>query len=158
MRRALRAGPPAATLRGPLPRAAGPAARGAGPCHGARGTRRGDRGVASLEYLGMLPFLLLIALAGIQLGIVAYCAEQAGTAARTAARTAAQPDPHADATQAGHDAVSGWVNPAISWPRDDTTTVTATATVRIPSVLPGLSLFDPVSRSATMPKEDDSTP
>ncbi|WP_329135923.1 pilus assembly protein [Streptomyces sp. NBC_01476] len=119
----------------------------------ARATWR-ERGVASLEYLGMLPFLLLIALAGIQLGIAAYCGEQAGTAARAAARTAAEPDPHADAAQAGANAVSGWVNPSITFPRSDNLTVTATATVRIPSVLPGLSFLDPVSRSATMPRED----
>jgi hypothetical protein len=110
--------------------------------------------VASLEYLGMLPFLLLVALAGIQLGIVAYCGEQAGTAARTAARTAAEPAPHPDARQAGHDAVSGWVDPEIGFPQDDDTTVRATATVHIPSVLPGVHLFGPVTRSATMPKED----
>ncbi|MCL2553125.1 MAG: pilus assembly protein, partial [Actinomycetia bacterium] len=61
---------------------------------------RRDRGVASLEYLGMLPFLLLVALAGIQLGLAAYCAEQAGTAARTAARTAAESVPHGDPAQA----------------------------------------------------------
>jgi hypothetical protein len=106
----------------------------------------------------MLPFLLLIALAGIQLGIIAYCAEQAGTAARTAARTAAEPDPHPDAAQAGHDAVSGWVNPRIGFPAaDDANAVKATATVRIPSVLPGITIFGPVTRSATMP-EEDTTP
>ena len=33
-------------------------------------------------------------------------------------------------------------------------TVRATATVHVPSVFPGVHLFDPVRRSATMPKED----
>jgi hypothetical protein len=113
-----------------------------------------ERGVASLEYLGMLPFLLLIALAGIQLGIAAYCGEQAGTAARTAARTAAQHNPHPDAAQAGRDAVSDWVHPDIAFPEDSESTVRATATVHVPSVFPGVHLFDPVRRSATMPKED----
>lgn len=103
----------------------------------------------------MLPFLLLIALAGIQLGLVAYCGQQAGTAARTAARTAAQPAPHPDAGDAGESAVSGWVDVDIAFPgTDDGRKVTASATVRIPSVLPGVSFFDPVTRSATMPRED----
>jgi hypothetical protein len=102
----------------------------------------------------MLPFLLLIALAGIQLGLVAYCGQQAGTAARTAARTEAQRRPHADARTAGEQAVSDWVDVVIGFPRDDDRTVTADATVQIPSVLPGVSFFDPVTRSATMPKED----
>jgi hypothetical protein len=102
----------------------------------------------------MLPFLLLVALAGIQLGIVAYCGSQAGTAARTAARVEAMRAPHADARQAGRDAVSGWVNPDITFPTDDDRSVRAEATVRIPSVIPGIRFFDPVTRSATMPKED----
>ncbi|WP_308011855.1 TadE/TadG family type IV pilus assembly protein [Actinacidiphila acidipaludis] len=110
--------------------------------------------MASLEYLGMLPFLLLIALAGIQLGIAAYCGEQAGTAARTAARTAAEHSPHPDAAQAGRDAVSDWVHPDIQFTENGDTTVKVTATVHIPSVFPGVHLFDPVTRSATMPKED----
>jgi len=117
---------------------------------------RRDRGVASLEYLGMLPFLLLVALAGIQLGLAAYCAEQAGTAARTAARTAAESVPHGDPAQAGRDAVSGWVNPRIGLTDADPDAVKATATVDVPSVLPGISVFGPIHRSATMPKEDDT--
>jgi hypothetical protein len=118
---------------------------------------RRSAGQASLEYLGMLPFLLLIALAGIQLGIAAYCGSQAGTAARTAARTAALAAPDGgepNGARAGQDAVSGWVNPEIGWPTDTAQTVTAEATVHIPSVLPGVHLFGPVHRDATMPKED----
>jgi hypothetical protein len=108
----------------------------------------------------MLPFLLLVALAGIQLGIAAYCGSQAGTAARTAARTAALPDTEGGGTaggnRAGQDAVSGWVDPTISFPFPgyDDRSVTARATVRIPSVLPGVHVFGPVHRDATMPKED----
>lgn len=124
------------------------------PLRAVRGRWR-DAGVASLEFLGMLPFLLLIALAGIQLGLVAYCGEQAGTAARTAARTAAEPEPHPDAAQAGRDAVSDWLAAEIAFSEGDSgRSVKATATVRIPSVIPGVSVFDPVTRSATMPKED----
>ncbi|MYX55476.1 septum formation initiator, partial [Streptomyces sp. SID8382] len=46
-----------------------------------------DRGSASIEFLGFLPILILVALAAVQLGIAAYAAQQAGTAARAAART-----------------------------------------------------------------------
>lgn len=119
--------------------------------------RHRDRGTASLEFLGMLPILLLVALAGIQLGIVAYCGEQAGVAARAAARTAAAHAPHPDPQQVGRDAVSGWLqgNTAIDPPSDGgDDSVTVSATVQIPSVLPGVHLFGPVTRRATMPKED----
>ncbi|SHK68550.1 TadE/TadG family type IV pilus assembly protein [Actinacidiphila paucisporea] len=113
--------------------------------------------MASLEYLGMLPFLLLIALAGVQLGLVAYCAEQAGTAARTAARTAALPPPHGG-KQAGQDAgagaVSNWLTATITWQNAPLDAYTAKAEVRVPSVIPGIRLFGPVSRTATMPRED----
>jgi len=153
-----------ARTRAPRPAAPRPAARDSGSDRLSRSSglsgvggraRRWDRGVASLEYLGMLPFLLLIALAGIQLGIAAYCGEQAGTAARTAARTAAQADPRIDPRTAGQDAVSGWVNPAIDLD-EGAATVTASATVRVPSVLPGVRFLDPITRTATMPKEDDT--
>ncbi|NUP37984.1 MAG: pilus assembly protein [Streptomyces sp.] len=104
----------------------------------------------------MLPFLLLIALAGIQLGLVAYYGEQAGTAARTAARTAALPPPDGGTgagTAAGKAAVSDWLTAVIDWSTTPDS-YTATASVTVPSVLPGVHLFGPVSRSATMPRED----
>ncbi len=136
--------------RTPVARAVPSAAR-------ARRTLR-DRGVASLEYLGMLPFLLLIALAGIQLGLVAYCGTQAGTAARTAARTAAESGNRggdAAGRSAGQSAVSDWLSADTAIAFDDSAEkVTAHARVSIPSVLPGVHLFGPVERSATMPKED----
>jgi len=121
--------------------------------------RAGDRGSASLEYLGVLPILLLVALAGIQLGIAAYAASEAGTAARAAARAEAKYQSGVSGRQAGADAVSSWLgNPGIATgPGSAPDSITATATIKIPSVIP---LFDPgsVSRSATMPKEDTTTP
>jgi uncharacterized protein (UPF0333 family) len=146
------------------------AAPGNGPhpsgCASARRSRNGaapgnaqnrrERGSASLEFLGVLPILLLIALAGIQLGLVAYTASQAGTAARTAARMAAKHDPPVSGEAAGLDAVSDWLRAGtqIQITTVGGDAVKATATIKIPSVIPGVDVFDPVSRSATMPKED----
>ncbi|MCQ4082253.1 pilus assembly protein [Streptomyces sp. RB6PN25] len=124
---------------------------------GARGAESA-RGQASLEFLGILPVLLLIALAGIQLGLAAYTASQATTAARTAARTASLHDPEADPRQAGLDSVSGWLQSGTHVdPTDEGEAVKVDVTMDIPSVIPGMSLFGPVHRTATMPKED-STP
>lgn len=121
----------------------------------ARARRRRDRGSASLEFLGMLPILLLIALAGVQLGLAAYTAAQAGTAARAAARMAALHDPPVSGPVAGTEAVSSWLQDGT---QVSTTgggdSVRATATVEIPSVLPGLRPGS-VTRTATMPREDD---
>lgn len=121
-----------------------------------RPRRPRDRGSASLEFLGMLPILLLVALAGVQLGLAAYTAAQAGTAARAAARMAALHGPPVSGSVAGTEAVSSWLQDGtqIATTGDTGDSVQATATVEIPSVLPGLSPGS-VTRTATMPREDD---
>nr|WP_202447546.1 TadE/TadG family type IV pilus assembly protein [Streptomyces sp. SID5468] len=91
-----------------------------------------------------MPVLLLVALAGVQLGLAAYTAAQAGTAARAAARTG---DPGA-----ARAAVSGWLSPQVRADYGDGW-VRMTVTVPVPSVLPGIRFVDPVTRSATMPRD-----
>ncbi|MFE6690002.1 TadE family protein [Streptomyces sp. NPDC057743] len=116
--------------------------------------RARDRGSASLEFLGVLPILLLVALAAVQLGLAAYAVQQAGTAARAAARTAAMDpvDQRTDPTSAGRAAISRWVaDRAAITVGGSGDTVSATATVHIPSILPGAD-FGSASRSATMPR------
>jgi hypothetical protein len=109
---------------------------------------RRDRGQVAIEYLGFLPILLLVAMAAVQLGLIAYTAQQAGTAARAGARSASLQD---SAEQACRQAVSSWLADGTSCPPayggDE---VTVTATVDIPSIVPGWD-FDPVSKTATMP-------
>ncbi|MFB7632096.1 TadE family protein [Streptomyces sp. NPDC056149] len=121
-------------------------------------TRARDRGSASLEFLGVLPILLLVALAAVQLGLAAYAVQQAGTAARAAARTAAMDpvDQRTDPTSAGRAAISSWVaDRAAITVGGSGDTVTATATVQIPSILPGAD-FGSARRSATMPRPETS--
>ena len=86
------------------------------PCHRPRAARRRGGGTpdrsalrlparlrgpaatgarSSIEFLGFLPILLLVALAVVQLGLAAYAVQQAGTAARAAARTASMDGPTA---------------------------------------------------------------
>ncbi|MFF2775768.1 TadE/TadG family type IV pilus assembly protein [Streptomyces sp. NPDC058052] len=124
--------------------------------------RRRDRGQAAIEYLGFLPILLLVGLAGLQLGLAAYAAQQAGTAARAAARAATRDVPPGedpiDPQAAADAAVSGWIDPRLTHGGGGGE-YTATVTVRIPQVVPFWT-FDPVVRTATMPlsespEEDD---
>ncbi|MEU1224991.1 TadE/TadG family type IV pilus assembly protein [Streptomyces sp. NPDC005828] len=118
--------------------------------------RRGrDRGQAAIEYLGFLPILLVVGLAGLQLGIVAYAAQQAGTAARAAARAMTlDDDGQALTPQAAADAaVSGWIKPKVDPHRGGGEAV-ATVTVHIPSVIPFWD-FDDVTKTATMPLPDE---
>ncbi|MFH9736996.1 TadE/TadG family type IV pilus assembly protein [Streptomyces roseolus] len=146
-------------------------ARGGAPRVGAR--RRGDglrsrtgsskardRGQAAIEYLGFLPLLLLVGLAGLQLGLAAYAAQQAGTAARAAARAATSDEEDApDASAAARAAVSGWLDVSGGEPAFGDGDVTVTVRVEVPQVVPFWT-FDPVKRSATMPytPQEDEVP
>ncbi|MHB9859403.1 TadE/TadG family type IV pilus assembly protein [Streptomyces sp. YIM S03343] len=116
------------------------------PGRRACGRRRRDRGQVAIEYLGFIPILLLVGLAAIQLGVAAYAAQQAGTAARAGARAASLRE---DAGAACAQAVSGRlaVTCESSGGGD---TVTVTSHVTIPPVFPGLGHIE-ASRSATMP-------
>nr|WP_251076910.1 TadE/TadG family type IV pilus assembly protein [Streptomyces benahoarensis] len=116
--------------------------------------RARDRGQASIEFLGFLPLLLVVALAVVQLGIAAFAVQQAGTGARAAARTASLDplDRPRDPAAAGRAAMTGWVADRARIGVDGAAdAVRATATVTLPSLIPGVSLGT-VSRSATMPR------
>ncbi|MEU5023011.1 TadE/TadG family type IV pilus assembly protein [Streptomyces milbemycinicus] len=117
--------------------------------------QRRDRGSASIEFLGFLPVLILVALAAVQLGLAAYAVQQAGTAARAAARTASLDEVKTSPAAAGRAAMSGWLADGTDvgvTPCGDGRT-RATATVDIPSVIPGVD-FGSAKRSATMPCDD----
>ncbi|MER5311457.1 TadE/TadG family type IV pilus assembly protein [Streptomyces sp. NPDC002773] len=119
---------------------------------------RRDRGQVAIEYLGFLPILLLVGLAGLQLGIAAYAAQQAGTAARAAARAAStDAEDGPDAQTAGAAAVSGWIDPSVSVDSTGGGEVTVTVIVTIPSVVPFVENFGDVRKTATMrlPEEDE---
>ncbi|MFB6823446.1 TadE/TadG family type IV pilus assembly protein [Streptomyces virginiae] len=111
-----------------------------------------DRGQATLEYLGFLPILILVALCGIQLGWTAYVVQQAQTAARTAARVEARKPESGRA--AGYAAIRESLRRSasidITKPGD---AVTATVSIRIRSIVPGVGEAS-VTRTATMPNDD----
>jgi hypothetical protein len=105
-----------------------------------------DGGQAAIEYLGFLPVLLAVALAAVQLGLIAYAAQQAGTAARTGARSASLREDYAgDCARA----VSSWLHASCA-PAYSDKEVQVTSTVDIPSVIPGIG-FGAAHRTATMP-------
>ncbi|BBC33285.1 hypothetical protein SGFS_045790 [Streptomyces graminofaciens] len=123
------------------------------PAPSAHGRRlRADRGAAILEFAGFLPILMLVALGVIQLGLVGYGVNQAGTAARAAARAASLGE---DGVAAGQASVSGWLNPEVDAPGGGGETTTATVVVTVPSILPLLDI-PTIERSATMPNDNDN--
>ncbi|MER6467458.1 pilus assembly protein [Streptomyces collinus] len=102
-----------------------------------------------MEYLGFIPVLLIVGLAGFQIGAVAYAAEQAGTAARAGARAASLGQ---SAQGACAQAVSGGLHVTCGESGGGGDSVTVTATVSVPRIVPGWS-FDPVEKRATMPRD-----
>ncbi|MFG2310797.1 TadE/TadG family type IV pilus assembly protein [Streptomyces sp. NPDC048566] len=124
--------------------------RGRGTAPGAaHRSRLDDRGVSILEFTGFLPILLLVGMAAIQLGLIGYGANQAGSGARAAARVASR---GGDGAAAGQAAVSGWLDPRVA-PARGADLTTATVTVHVPGVIPLLGGYD-LSREATMPTDD----
>ncbi|MFI9205374.1 TadE/TadG family type IV pilus assembly protein [Streptomyces sp. NPDC053048] len=116
--------------------------------------RPADDGSASVEFLGFLPLLLLVALGAVHLGLAAFAAQQAGTGARAAARTATLDEPQAAPAVAGSAAMTDWVaaRAAVDAPAcaaGGTAEVTATVTVDVPAIIPGTGFA--VTRHATMP-------
>lgn len=109
--------------------------------------RSRDRGQVAIEYLGFIPILILVAMAGVQLGLIAYAAQQAGTAARAGAR-AASLEPGA-AQEGCQNAVSDWLSVTCG-AAEGGDEVTVTAVVPIPSIVPGWQ-FDDAQKTATMP-------
>ncbi|MGW5660166.1 TadE/TadG family type IV pilus assembly protein [Streptomyces sp. NPDC003758] len=103
-----------------------------------------------LEFAGFLPVLLVIGMATIQLGLIGYGINQAGSGARAAARAASQ---NRDGAAAGMASVSGWLSPEVNAPKGADTT-TATVTVRVPAVIPLFSGWT-VTRRATMPNDPE---
>ncbi|UCM90077.1 TadE family protein [Streptomyces marincola] len=137
--------------RDPGPATGAPPARRAGARVRERTRPRGDAGVTAVEFAGWLPLLILVALAGLQLGVAGYAAQQAGSAARAAARTAAQEEIADTYQAAGRAAVSDWLDVSfgpVSLCGDE---ATVTANVGVPSVLPFLDGFGDASRTVTMP-------
>ncbi|MER5483749.1 TadE/TadG family type IV pilus assembly protein [Streptomyces sp. NPDC002812] len=120
-----------------------------------RAIRHGDRdrGQVALEYIGFLPFLLLVGLGGIQLGWTAYVTQQAETAARTAARVEARYP--GEGVAAGLEAISPSLvaGADIPPPEVNADSITVTVTLTIKSVVPGIG-SRPVSRTAVMPNDD----
>ncbi|CAM5682111.1 Pilus assembly protein OS=Streptomyces tendae OX=1932 GN=GUR47_15700 PE=4 SV=1 [Streptomyces tendae] len=112
------------------------------------GGRARDRGQVAIEYLGFLPVLVLVGMAVVQLGLIAYTAQQAGTAARAGARSASLGESAAGACAA---AVSSWLADGTDCPPSEgADEVTVTATVHIPTIVPGWDFGD-ATRTATMP-------
>ena len=105
-----------------------------------------ERGQASTELMGMLWWLVLSALFVWQLLLVTWSVDQAANAARTASRVEAK---NGNAEKAAHWAVSSGLREGM---KVSIAGETATVSVRIPIVFPGLGDDHlRVARSATLP-------
>jgi Flp pilus assembly protein TadG len=109
---------------------------------------REQRGQASVEFMGMVFWLLLAAVFIWQLMLAAWTVNQATNAARTASRVAARPD--GDAEKAARNAVSGPLRDGFHDFRMNGEK--ATVHLRIPIIMPGVTVEGfAVTRDATLP-------
>lgn len=118
-------------------------------------TRRGrrDRGEVSLQVVLLTPVLLLLVLVSVQAALWYHAVQLADNAAADGASAAAR---YAAGIDAGSAALAGFVADAgghlvAGAVTGDGTVMTATATVRVPHLLPGWP--DTVTRQATAPVE-----
>ena len=109
---------------------------------------RSERGQASVEFMGMVFWLLVATVVVWQLMLAAWTANQATNAARTASRVSARPD--GDPEKAARNAVSGPLRAGFHDFRASGDR--ATVHLRIPILLPGLTADGfSVTRRATLP-------
>jgi Flp pilus assembly protein TadG len=109
---------------------------------------REQRGQASVEFMGMIFWLLLAAVFIWQLMLAAWTVNQATNAARTASRVAAREG--GDAEKAARNAVSGPLRDGFH--DFSTNGEKATVHLKIPIIMPGLTAEGfSITRSATLP-------
>jgi hypothetical protein len=109
---------------------------------------RGESGQASAEFLGMIFWLLVAAVFVWQLFLAAWTVNQATNAARTASRVAARVG--SDPEKAARNAISSPLRDGFHDFRQEGEK--ATVHLKIPIILPGLTLDDvSVTRRATLP-------
>ncbi|MCE7082100.1 TadE family protein [Streptomyces sp. ST2-7A] len=135
----------------PGPTAPGNRPRCAGPPGGPHARRDRQRGVTAVEFAGWLPILLIVAFAGIQLGVAGFAVQQAGSAARAAARVASQEEVGHRWAEAGRAATSDWLSVSLSMGEACGDVATVTASVEVPSVMPFLPSPGTARRTVTMP-------
>ena len=113
------------------------------------GGRRREAGQASAELVGMLWWMLLAALVVWQLLLAAWTTVSASNAARTGSRVESR------GGQAEEAAVSALSSPLRRHAQARATGETVRVRVRIPVIVPGLSVDDlTVTKSATFPRTD----
>ena len=117
---------------------------------------RGDDGQTSVEFLGVLPFLLLAALAVWQLLLAASTATSAEHAARNASRELGRGGDGAAARAAAIDGLSPWLRGGdVEVARDGER---VDVRVPIPVLLPGLTTDRlAIRRDAELPDTSDET-
>jgi Flp pilus assembly protein TadG len=109
---------------------------------------REQRGQASVEFMGMIFWLLLAAVFIWQLMLAAWTVNQATNAARTASRVAAREG--GDAEKAARNAVSGPLRDGFH--DFDLNGEKATVHLEIPIIMPGLTVDGfSITRDATLP-------
>jgi hypothetical protein len=118
--------------------------------------KRKEEGQASIELLGAIPYLALALLAVLQLTVAANTVQAASAAARAAARTASQGD--GDPGTSARRSVPDWLEGGMQVTVAGGDSPSVRVTLRMPIILPGLSIGPEVSRTAWFESEQARPP
>ncbi|MFD8980409.1 TadE/TadG family type IV pilus assembly protein [Streptomyces sp. NPDC059564] len=118
----------------------------------ARGSVRGDRGQVAVEFVGMVPLILLLVAAVWECVLIGYAFSLAGNAADEAARAGAVKGGGACAAAAGEHVGGAWALQVDCGPAGDV--YKATVKLKIPVFYPGLDFGELTGTAgAAMEKE-----
>jgi TadE-like protein len=119
---------------------------------GGRARRRGESGQVAVEFLGILPWLVLALFAALQLTAAAATVQAASTAARAAARTASQA--YGDPRDSARHAVPSWLADKLVVVRAG---AQVSVSVQVPIIFPGID-GPTVTRTAWFDPEHGQAP
>lgn len=129
-------------------------ARRRGRGWGARRRVRGDQGQVTIEFVGMLPFILLAVIAVWECVLIGYAYSLAGNAADEAARAGAVHGAGACQAAAREHVSGGWDMPAASCGTSGNL-YKAEVRLNLPVLFPGLNIDVPIVGHGGSPNEEE---
>lgn len=115
---------------------------------------RGDQGQVAIEFVGMLPFILLIVVAVWECVLIGYAYSLVGNAADEAARVGAVHGDGACREAALEHISNGWDTPSVTCGASGNL-YTATVTLNLPVLFRGFDIGIPIEGHGGSPNEEE---
>ncbi len=124
------------------------------PVRGRLRRGRGDQGQVAIEFVGMLPFILIIVVAVWECVLIGYAYSLVGNAADEAARVGAVHGDGACQAAALEHISSGWDTPTVTC-TESGNLYKATVTLNLPVLFPGFDIGIPIEGDGGSPNEEE---